>query len=52
MNVQTLQWERKLCDFFRIPIKILPRIRSNSEVYGFVIDGPLSGLPIACVRDH
>lgn len=53
MNIRTLEWDAKLCRFFRISMDILPRIRSNSEVYGFVIGGPLNGLPIAgCIGDH
>lgn len=50
MNLETLKWDHKLCAFFRIPPKILPDIRSCSEVYGFVHDGPLQGVPIAGVR--
>lgn len=49
MNLETLKWDVKLCAFFRIPAKILPDIRSCSEVYGFVHDGPLQGVPIAGV---
>ncbi|XP_075168775.1 glycerol kinase [Haematobia irritans] len=53
MNVHTLQWDKKLCDFYRIPMNILPRIRSNSEIYGYVIEGPLNNLPIAsCIGDQ
>ncbi|XP_055904689.1 glycerol kinase [Eupeodes corollae] len=53
MNVQTLKWEPKLCEFFQIPMTILPEIRSNSETYGFVVDGALNGLPIAsCMGDQ
>lgn len=50
MNVHTLQWDAKICQFFRIPMEILPRIRSNSELYGYVVGGSLNGLPIAAVR--
>ncbi|XP_067627203.1 glycerol kinase 3 [Eurosta solidaginis] len=53
MNVHTLQWDTKLCKFFRIPMQILPRIRSNSEIYGYVIGGVLNGLPIAgCIGEQ
>ncbi|XP_054740044.1 glycerol kinase [Anastrepha obliqua] len=53
MNVHTLQWDVKLCNFFRIPLQILPRIRSNSELYGYVIGGALNGLPIAaCIGEQ
>jgi len=47
MNLSTQQWDPKLCQFFRLPINILPRIRSNSEIFGYVLDGPLLGIPIA-----
>lgn len=53
MNLETLQWDQNLCSFFRIPPKILPKIKSCSEIYGFVYDGPLQGLPIASViQEH
>jgi hypothetical protein len=38
--------------FFDVPMEILPEIRSSSEVYGFLRDGPLKGLPIAGVNVH
>lgn len=49
MNLETLKWDHKLCAFFRISPRILPDIKSCSEVYGFVHDGPLQGVPIAGV---
>lgn len=49
MNLETLKWDHKLCAFFRISPCILPDIKSCSEVYGFVHDGPLQGVPIAGV---
>ncbi|BFG03449.1 glycerol kinase [Drosophila madeirensis] len=49
MNLSSQQWDAKLCQFFKLPINILPRIRSNSEIYGYVLDGPLLGVPIAGV---
>ncbi|XP_014091992.3 glycerol kinase 3 [Bactrocera oleae] len=53
MNVHTLQWDAKICQFFRIPMEILPRIRSNSELYGYVVGGSLTGLPIAaCIGEQ
>ena len=35
--------------FFKIPMDLLPKIRSSSEVYGFVADGVLKGVPISGV---
>ncbi|XP_037041716.1 glycerol kinase [Bradysia coprophila] len=53
MNLETLTWDQNLCTFFRIPPKILPKIKSCSEMYGFVYDGPLQGVPIAsCLGDQ
>ncbi|XP_059484029.1 glycerol kinase-like [Neocloeon triangulifer] len=53
MNIQTLQWDASICKFFNIPMEILPQIRSSSEIYGFLRDGPLKGLPISgCLGDQ
>lgn len=47
MNLRTLQWEPQLLKFFNIPSQILPQIRSSSEIYGCLKDGPLQGVPIS-----
>ena len=47
MNLKTLQWDEELLQAFSIPRQILPEIRSSSEVYGHVAQGPLSGVAIA-----
>jgi len=53
MNLSTLQWDKDLCDFFEVPINVLPEIKSSSEVYGNIETGPLSGIPIAsCLGDQ
>lgn len=49
MNLQTLDWDTDLCHFFQIPKTILPRIRSCAEIFGYVYEGPLKGIPIAAV---
>lgn len=49
MNLETLDWDNHLCTFFKIPKFILPKIRSCAEIYGYVYDGPLKGIPIAAV---
>lgn len=41
MNIETLQWDTHLCNFFGVSKKLLPEIRSSSEVYGVFADGPL-----------
>lgn len=53
MNLADLQWDDRLCHFFRIPKDILPQIRSCSEIYGYISEGPLRGIPIAsCMGDQ
>src|SRR5712671_4077234 len=47
MNLKTLQWDEELLQTFSIPRQILPEIRSSSEVYGHVVQGPLRGVAIA-----
>ncbi|KAG5888423.1 hypothetical protein JTB14_020198 [Gonioctena quinquepunctata] len=48
MNIETLQWDPKLCKVFDIPMSILPRIRSSSEIYGYIFEvTKLAGVPIA-----
>jgi glycerol kinase len=47
MRLDSLQWDDELLRTFSIPRSVLPTIRSSSEVYGQVIDGPLKGVPIA-----
>jgi glycerol kinase len=34
MDIRTLQWDRRLLDFFGVPAAMLPEIRSSAEVYG------------------
>ena len=47
MNLKTLQWDAELLRVFSIPAQVLPEIRSSSEVYGHIADGPLKGVAIA-----
>jgi glycerol kinase len=47
MNLKTLQWDAELLRIFSIPRQVLPDIRSSSEVYGRVAQGPLSGVAVA-----
>ena len=49
MNLKTLQWDAELLRAFSIPEKVLPEIRSSSEVYAHVAAGPLKGVAIAGV---
>jgi glycerol kinase len=54
MNIRTLKWDDTLRIFFGIPDGIsLPQIRSSSEIYGHVSDGPFKGIPISgCLGDQ
>lgn len=49
MNITTLKWDPTLLSFFNIPPEILPEIRSSSEIYGYIQDDVLSGVPISGV---
>jgi glycerol kinase len=46
MDIETLQWDHSLCQFFDIPMNILPKIKPSSEYYGVITEGPLKDLPI------
>ncbi|KAK2582886.1 hypothetical protein KPH14_008961 [Odynerus spinipes] len=53
MNIKTLQWDPFLLSFFKIPLNILPQIRSSSEIYGYVQGDTLRGVPISgCLGDQ
>jgi glycerol kinase len=50
MDLETLNWDTRLCNFFNIPSNILPKIQSNCEIYGYIkMNGlnVLDGVPIA-----
>lgn len=49
MDLETLDWDRTLCDLFHIPQKILPKILASADQFGCVSTGPLKGLPITGV---
>ena len=46
MNLQTLQWDPQLLDFFDVPRAILPTIVPSSKVVGTAVGG-LAGVPVA-----
>ncbi|XP_034244707.1 glycerol kinase isoform X2 [Thrips palmi] len=52
MNIHTLQWDPLLLKAFDIPREMLPEIRSSSEVYGDIADGPLHGVPISAIMGN
>ncbi|XP_036838122.1 glycerol kinase isoform X6 [Oncorhynchus mykiss] len=52
-NIHTLDWDPELCKYFDIPMEILPKVRSSSEIYGLMKSGSLSGIPISgCLGDQ
>ncbi|KAK6622653.1 hypothetical protein RUM43_008495 [Polyplax serrata] len=53
MNISTLKWDSRLCDFFGVPMSILPKIFSSSEIYGYLTEKVLLGVPISgCLGDQ
>uniref|UniRef100_A0A669Q1S9 glycerol kinase n=1 Tax=Phasianus colchicus TaxID=9054 RepID=A0A669Q1S9_PHACC len=52
-NIHSLDWDPELCQFFDIPMDILPKVRSSSEIYGLMKSGALTGVPISgCLGDQ
>ena len=47
MDLATLQWDDQILADFGIPKKMLPEIRSSSEVYGKAVLGPVKDVAIA-----
>lgn len=54
MNLKTLDWDKPTLETLGIPVEILPKIISNSEVIGKITTGwPITGIPIAgCLGDQ
>ncbi|KAK9282209.1 hypothetical protein L1049_005122 [Liquidambar formosana] len=54
MNIKTLDWDKPTLETLGIPIEILPKIVSNSEIIGDIAKGwPIAGVPIAgCLGDQ
>lgn len=50
MDLRTLQWDPDICRDMGVPMRMLPQIRSSSEVYGYgrkqglLIDTPIAGI--------
>jgi len=49
MNINTLEWDKRLLKFFGISSKYLPTIKTSSEVYGNISGGYLDNTPISGV---
>ena len=47
-NIHTGAWDHELLDLFRVPLSMMPAVRSSSEIYGEVsgVQG-LDGIPLA-----
>jgi glycerol kinase len=45
MNLNTLEWDDEILRLLNIPVSMLPRICSSSEIYG-VARGALDGIPV------
>ncbi|CAD6195248.1 unnamed protein product [Caenorhabditis auriculariae] len=53
LDLHKRKWSSQLCDFFDLPMEILPEIKSSAEIYGYLLEGPLEGIPIAgCLGDQ
>eukprot|EP00195_Chlamydomonas_chlamydogama_P007939 CAMPEP_0202896430 /NCGR_PEP_ID=MMETSP1392-20130828/5443_1 /ASSEMBLY_ACC=CAM_ASM_000868 /TAXON_ID=225041 /ORGANISM="Chlamydomonas chlamydogama, Strain SAG 11-48b" /LENGTH=510 /DNA_ID=CAMNT_0049581793 /DNA_START=69 /DNA_END=1601 /DNA_ORIENTATION=- len=53
MDLRTCQWHEAYFPLFSMRASALPRIVSNSEVYGTVSEGPLADVPICgCLGDQ
>ncbi len=47
MNLNTLEWDREILSDFGIPIQLMPKIVSSSEVYGVAKLHAIAGVAIA-----
>ncbi len=47
MNLNTLEWDREILHDFDIPMAMLPKIVSSSEVFGTTMLPPVAGVAIA-----
>ncbi|WP_185877508.1 glycerol kinase GlpK [Blattabacterium cuenoti] len=41
-NINTLNWDNELIDLFKIPLNILPEVKSSSEIFGYTTGNILS----------
>jgi glycerol kinase len=47
MDLSSLSWDEEIAGEMKIPVSMLPEIKSSSEVYGDCAVGVLSGKPVA-----
>ena len=47
-NIKTLKWDKKLCEYFEIPMSMLPEVKKSSDYFGsvslFGYEIPLTGV--------
>ncbi len=49
-NIHTLEWDKELCDYFDIPMEMLPEVKSSSGIFGYTDEHVLGGeIPISGV---
>ncbi|OAF67603.1 hypothetical protein A3Q56_04633 [Intoshia linei] len=48
-NIKTLRWDDELCNYYGIPINILPIVQESFSTFGIINHGPLKGVPIKVV---
>lgn len=46
-NICEMKWDEELLALLGVPASMMPEVRSCSEIYGTVSDGPLAGVRIA-----
>ncbi|XP_061649394.1 glycerol kinase-like [Phyllopteryx taeniolatus] len=52
-NIHTMDWDHELCSYFDIPMELLPKVKSSSEIYGWMKTTSLEGVPISgCLGDQ
>ncbi|MEJ2097899.1 MAG: glycerol kinase GlpK [Deltaproteobacteria bacterium] len=49
MNIETLAWDEEMADVLRVPVAMLPRIKSCAEIYGYTenVPGLPDGIPVS-----
>ena len=45
-NINTLSWDKELCELFNIPMSILPEVKESSSIYGYT-DAKILGAEVA-----
>lgn len=53
MRLSDCKWDENICSQLKIPMNLLPTIKSSAEIYGRISLGTLAGLPLAgCLGDQ